>query len=211
MVRSLLTIFLLAGGAALAASPAAPPTSPAMAAPTREVATFAGGCFWSMQKAFEDVPGIVSTEAGYAGGTTVNPTYEEVETGSTGHAESVQIVFDPSQVTYAQLLDRYWHHIDPLTKDRQICDAGHQYRTAIFVHGPQQRALAEASKKALEASGRFHAPIATEIVPATPFYPAEAYHQHFAKEHPIRYGEYRIGCGRDRALKAVWGDEAPTH
>lgn len=210
--RCVVVAFLLSCGAALGASPGAPSSS---AAPrpeaSRQIATFAGGCFWSMQVAFTGVPGVVSTVVGYSGGTKANPTYEEVESGGTGHAESIEVVFDPSKVSYAQLLDVYWHHIDPTARDRQFCDAGHQYRSVIFFHDDAQRAQAEASKAKLQASGRFQAPIATEIVRATPFYPAEAYHQDFAKKNPTRYQMYRWGCGRDGALKKVWGDEAPKH
>ena len=175
----------------------------------QQVATFAGGCFWSMQKAFDGVPGVVSTTAGYSGGTvTQNVTYEEVETGRTGHAESVQLIYDPAQISYERLLDIYWHHIDPLTPDRAFCDHGPQYRSIIFYRDPEQQRLAEASKRALDQSHRFPTPIVTAIQPATKFYPAEEYHQLFYKKNPARYEAYRIGCGRDQRTRELWGDVA---
>jgi len=168
-------------------------------------ATFAGGCFWCMQPAFDDVAGVVSTTVGYTGGHTQNPTYEEVSAGGTGHAESIQVTFDPTKVTYAQLLDVFWHNIDPLTPDAQFCDHGTQYRSAIFYQGEEQQKIAEQSKKDLEASGRFTQPIVTQIVPATAFYAAEDYHQKYYRKNPLRYRYYRYGCGRDARLKEVWG------
>ena len=176
---------------------------------TQEVATFAGGCFWSMQKAFDGVPGVVTTTAGYSGGTvTKNVTYEEVETGRTGHAESVQLIYDPAKISYERLLDIYWHHIDPLTPDRAFCDHGPQYRSIIFYRDSAQQRLAEASKRALDESHRFPTPIVTAIQPATKFYPAEEYHQLFYKKNPARYEAYRIGCGRDQRTRELWGDVA---
>jgi peptide-methionine (S)-S-oxide reductase len=175
------------------------------------LATFAGGCFWCMEPPFEALGGVASVTSGYTGGNVPNPSYEQVSDGGTGHAESVQIVYDPKQVSYEKLLDVYWHNIDPTAKDRQFCDVGSQYRSAIFVHGAEQRKLAEASRDALQASGKLHGPIATQIVEAGPFYPAEEYHQDYYKKNPIRYGYYRNGCGRDARLKEVWGAEAPTH
>jgi peptide-methionine (S)-S-oxide reductase len=175
-------------------------------------ATFAGGCFWCMEPPFEALVGVVSVTAGYTGGHVPNPTYEQVSAGGTGHAESVQIVYDPSQVSYETLLDVFWHNVDPLAKDRQFCDVGHQYRTAIFVHGPEQRKLAEASRDALRASGPLQGRvIATEIVDAGPFYPAEEYHQDYYKKNPLRYRFYRATCRRDARLKEIWGDRAPPH
>ncbi|HVP29606.1 MAG TPA: peptide-methionine (S)-S-oxide reductase MsrA [Myxococcota bacterium] len=175
-------------------------------------ATFAGGCFWCMEPPFEALVGVVSVTAGYTGGHVPNPTYEQVSAGGTGHAESVQIVYDPSQVSYETLLDVFWHNVDPLAKDRQFCDVGHQYRTAIFVHGPEQRKLAEASRDALRASGPLQGRvIATEIVDAGPFYPAEEYHQDYYKKNPLRYRFYRATCGRDARLNEIWGDRAPPH
>jgi len=174
-----------------------------------ETATFAGGCFWCMQPPFEHLAGVISTTVGYTGGHTANPTYEEVSAGGTGHAESVEIVFDPSRIRYEQLLDVFWHNVDPVTPEGQFCDQGHQYRTAIFAHGPEQRRLAEESKKKLEDSKRFDRPIATEIVDATAFYPAEEYHQKYHEKNPARYAFYRWNCGRDQRLEALWGKEQP--
>src|SRR5215510_4681254 len=170
-----------------------------------ETATFAGGCFWCMEPPFDKLDGVISTTSGYTGGQTKNPTYEEVSSGVTGHAESVQIVFDPAKISYAQLLDVFWHNIDPLTPDAQFCDHGRQYRTAIFYHNEEQKRLAEASKKALEQSGRFTQPIVTEIVPAGEFYKAEDYHQDYYQKNPIRYKFYRYHCGRDPVLEKLWG------
>ena len=174
----------------------------------RAVATFAGGCFWCMQPPFDALKGVISTTAGYTGGQTKNPTYEQVSAGGTGHAESVQIVYDPKVVSYAQLLDVFWHNIDPITANRQFCDEGNQYRSAIFYHDEEQKRLAEQSKKALEQSGRFKQSIVTQIVPATEFYPAEDYHQGYYRKNPIRYKFYRYTCGRDARLKELWGEAA---
>lgn len=173
-----------------------------------EAATFAGGCFWCMEAPFDKLPGVISVTAGYTGGSLKNPTYEQVSGGGTGHAESVQIVYDPARISYEKLLDVFWHNIDPTVKDRQFCDAGHQYRSAIFYHGDGQQRMAEASKAALGKSKPFKAPIVTEIVPAGVFYPAEEYHQHYYKKNPIRYRFYRGGCGRDARLKELWGSAA---
>jgi len=185
--------------------------APSSAIAQTSVATFAGGCFWCMEPPFDALAGVISTTSGYTGGTTPNPTYEEVSDGGTGHAEAVEVVYDPSRIGYERLLDVFWHNVDPTAKDRQFCDAGRQYRTAIFVHDAEQRRLAEASRAALQASGRFTAPIATEIVDAGPFYPAEAYHQDYAAKNPLRYRYYRARCGRDERLREVWGAEAPSH
>jgi peptide-methionine (S)-S-oxide reductase len=173
---------------------------------SQRVATFAGGCFWSMQKAFDGVPGVVSTTAGYSGGSTANPTYDEVETSRTGHAESVQLVYDPARISYADLLDIYWHHIDPLTPDAAFCDHGPQYRSIIFYRDGAQQRLAEASKRTLDQSHRFPTPIVTAIEPATAFYPAEGYHQQFYKKNPVRYQAYVLGCGREARIRELWGD-----
>jgi peptide-methionine (S)-S-oxide reductase len=174
----------------------------------RAVATFAGGCFWCMQPPFDALKGVISTTAGYTGGHAKNPTYEQVSAGGTGHAESVQIIYDPKVVSYAKLLDVFWHNIDPITANRQFCDEGNQYRSAIFYHNEEQKRLAEESKKALEQSGRFKQPIVTQIVPATEFYPAEDYHQGYYRKNPIRYKFYRYTCGRDARLKELWGEAA---
>jgi peptide-methionine (S)-S-oxide reductase len=174
----------------------------------RETATFAGGCFWCMSPPFEKLDGVVSVTVGYTGGHTKNPTYAEVSSGETGHAESVQVVFDPRKITYEQLLDVFWRNIDPLTAHGQFCDHGDQYRTAIFYHDEAQRRAAEESRRRLEESKRFSQPIVTEIVPAGEFYPAEEYHQKYDEKNPIRYKFYRWTCGRDQSLKELWGAAA---
>jgi peptide-methionine (S)-S-oxide reductase len=170
-----------------------------------ETATFAGGCFWCMEPPFDKTEGVVSTTVGYTGGRTAHPTYEQVSSGGTGHAEAIQVVFDPAKVTYRQILEIFWRNIDPLARDRQFCDVGEQYRSAIFYHGEEQRREAEESKAALEKSGRFHEPILTQIVPAETFYPAEDYHQDYYRKNPVRYKFYRFSCGRDQRLKELWG------
>ena len=190
-----LSVLLLAGATVAAAT-------------NLEKATFAGGCFWCMEHPFDEIPGVVSVTPGYTGGQKKSPTYEEVSAGGTGHAESVQIVYDPARVTYERLLEVFWHNIDPVAKDRQFCDSGHQYRSAIFYHNEEQHRLALQSKAALEKNKTFKEPIATEIVQATEFYPAEEYHQHYYKKNPIRYKYYRTSCGRDKRLKELWGKEA---
>ncbi|MEJ2697635.1 MAG: peptide-methionine (S)-S-oxide reductase MsrA [Candidatus Sulfobium sp.] len=173
-----------------------------------EKATFAGGCFWCMEHPFDQIPGVVSVTSGYTGGWKKNPTYEEVSAGGTGHAESVQIVYDPKKVTYRRLLSVFWHNIDPTARDRQFCDSGHQYRSAIFYHNEAQHKLALQSKEQLEKNKPFKGPIVTEIVPVSEFYPAEEYHQHYYKKNPIRYRFYRYTCGRDKRLGELWGDAA---
>lgn len=175
---------------------------------TLETATFAGGCFWCMVPPFEALPGVVSVTSGYTGGFKKNPTYEEVSAGKTGHAESIQIRYNPATITYARLLEVFWHNIDPLAPNRQFCDWGSQYRSAIFYHDAAQRKLAEESKKALEQMPAFRGKIVTEIVPLKEFYRAEEYHQDFYKKNPARYHEYRTGCGRDKRLKELWGEQA---
>jgi peptide-methionine (S)-S-oxide reductase len=173
-----------------------------------EKATFAGGCFWCMEHPFDEIPGVVSVTSGYTGGHKKNPDYKEVSAGGTGHAESVQVVYDPVKVSYEKLLDVFWHNIDPTTKDRQFCDSGNQYRSAIFYHNEEQHRLALQSKTELEKTKPFSGPVVTGIVQATEFYPAEDYHQHYYKKNPIRYKYYRTTCGRDRRLKEVWGSSA---
>ena len=169
-------------------------------------ATFAGGCFWCMEAPFDKLPGVISVTSGYTGGQKKNPTYEEVSAGSTGHAEAVQIVYDPSIIAYSKLLDVYWRNVDPTVKDRQFCDSGNQYRAAIFFHGEEQHRQALQSKTMLEKNKPFREAVLTEITPATEFYPAEGYHQHYYKKNPIRYAYYRNGCGRDKRLKELWGN-----
>ena len=188
-------------------SAAASPTTPA---PATDRATFAGGCFWCVEAAFEGVPGVLSVTSGFSGGAEKNPTYEKVSSGSTGHAESVQVVFDPKRISYAALLQIFWHNIDPTQSNGQFCDHGRQYRSAIFWKDATQRQLAEESKRAIEASKRFARPIVTEIVRFAAFYPAEEYHQDYYKKNPEHYHAYRTGCGRDRRLREIWGNEAPN-
>jgi peptide-methionine (S)-S-oxide reductase len=172
-------------------------------------ATFAGGCFWCMEPPFESLPGVVSVTSGYTGGEKKNPTYEEVSEGGTGHAEAVEIVYDKALVSYEKLLDVFWHNIDPTVGDRQFCDVGSQYRSAIFVHDEAQRKAAEASLAAVQK--QLGVPVKTQIVEAGPFYAAEDYHQDYAKKNPVRYRYYRWGCGRDARLTEVWGKDAPAH
>ena len=169
------------------------------------VATFAGGCFWCMEEAFEPVEGVVSVVSGYTGGQQANPTYDEVSGGGTGHAEAVEIRYDSSKVSYQQLLQHFWRNIDPLAVDRQFCDRGNQYRSAIFYHGEAQRRLAEQSKAALERSGTLKGTIATQIVTAGPFYAAEEYHQDYYRKNPNRYKFYKWSCGRAQRLEELWG------
>ncbi len=181
---------------------------PAAGAENRATATFAGGCFWCMQPPFEDLPGVLATTVGYTGGAKANPTYEEVSAGGTGHAESVQVVYDPTKIGYEKLLDVFWHNVDPVTRDAQFCDHGHQYRTAIFYADEAQRKLAEESKAKLEASAKLPGPIVTEIVAAGPFWRAEDYHQRYHEKNPLKYRYYRWSCGRDARLHEIWGDAA---
>lgn len=173
--------------------------------PGVEKATFAGGCFWCMEPPFDKIDGVISTTSGYAGGQRKNPTYEEVSAGGTGHAEVVQVVYDLRKVSYAQLLEVFWRNIDPLTPNRQFCDSGHQYRSAIYYHNANQKKLAEASKRKLEQSRRFNKPIVTEIAALSAFYPAEEYHQNYYEKNPLRYKFYRFNCGRDQRLGELWG------
>lgn len=173
-----------------------------------EKATFAGGCFWCMEAPFDKLPGVVSVTSGYTGGNLKNPTYKQVSAGGTGHAESVQIVYDPARIGYDKLLEVFWHNVDPTVADRQFCDTGHQYRSAIFYHTEEQHRLALKSEETLEKSKPFKGPVLTEISKAGEFYPAEEYHQHYYKKNPIRYKYYRTACGRDNRLKELWGDAA---
>ncbi len=176
---------------------------PASAAPAR--ATFAGGCFWCMEPPYDKLPGVISTTSGYMGGKTKNPTYEQVSTGRTGHAEVVQVIYDPKVVGYDKLLEVFWRNVDPTQRDAQFCDHGSQYRTAIFYHDEEQRRLAEASRAALAKNKPFKGEIVTEVAQAGEFYPAEEYHQDFYEKSPGRYKFYRAGCGRDARLKELWG------
>lgn len=206
--RKIVIVLMMVAGAALEARQleSARASAGSQADQATQTATFAGGCFWCLEPPFDKLEGVVSTTSGYIGGHAENPTYEEVSSGTTGHAEAVEVVYDPAKVTYARLLDVFWRNIDPLTPNRQFCDRGSQYRAAIFYHDADQKLLASGSKTHLEESGVFEAPIVTEIVPATAFYPAEEYHQDYYQKNPLRYRVYRFGCGRDRRLKEVWGD-----
>lgn len=168
-------------------------------------AYFAGGCFWCMEEAFEKVEGVIETVSGYMGGTVKNPSYEEVSSGRTGHAESVEVRYDPARVTYTQLLEAFWRNVDPITPNAQFCDHGSQYRAAIFYQGDEEKRLAEESKRAIEQSKRFTAPIVTQVTSASEFFPAEEYHQDFYKKNPIRYKYYKFSCGRAQRLEALWG------
>ena len=192
-----LVVFTAAG----AQAPKAPPAGSA-------VATFAGGCFWCMEPPYDKLDGVISTTSGYMGGTVKKPTYEQVSSGSTGHAEVVQVVYDPKKVSYEKLLEVFWKNIDPTVKDRQFCDVGTQYRTAIFVHTDEQRAAAEKSKALLATTKPFKDPLVTPIVAATEFWPAEDYHQDYYVKNPTRYNYYRTGCGRDARLKSLCGADA---
>ena len=172
-----------------------------------EVATFAGGCFWCMESPFESLDGVIEVVSGYTGGGEKDPTYEEVSSGVTGHAEAIQVRYDPSRITYEQLLDFFWRQVDPTDAGGQFVDRGKQYRTAIFYHDDGQRRIAEKSKAALERSGRYDGPVVTEIAPATEFYKAEDYHQDYAQKNPLRYKYYRSGSGRDQYLKKLWSQQ----
>jgi len=176
--------------------------------PGKALATFAGGCFWCMEAPYDKLDGVISTTSGYMGGTRKNPTYGEVSSGSTGHTEVVQVVYDPAKVSYEKLLDVYWHNVDPTVTDRQFCDVGSQYRTAIFVHTEDQRKAAEKSKDDVAKTKPFKEPIVTPVVAAGDFWPAEDYHQDYYIKNPVRYTYYRTGCGRDARLKSLWGAAA---
>ena len=202
---------LIFGAAVFAAgrayAQATPPSG--LAAPAGQaVAVFAGGCFWCVESDFDKVPGVMSTTSGYTGGKTANPTYEEVSSHTTGHAEAVKIVFDPAKVSYRQLVDHFWHTIDPTVLDQQFCDHGTPYRTAIFAVNAEQLAQAQASKAALDKTKPFKEPVVTQIVPVGDFYPAEGYHQDYYKKNPVRYKFYRTSCGREARLSSLWGDLA---
>ena len=173
------------------------------------LATFAGGCFWCMQPPFDHLPGIVKTTVGYTGGQIANPTYEQVCTGKTGHIEAIQVEYDPQKVSYEALLKVFWHNINPTTRDGQFADRGTQYRTVIYTHTPEQKKAAQASKAALEASGKFKEPIATTIEPAKTFYPAEEYHQCYYKRNPTHYEAYKEGSGRADYIRRTWKESKP--
>ena len=200
---AVLMITGIAAGAVLAQS------KPAAVRPaSKATAIFAGGCFWCVESDFDKVEGVIATTSGYTGGKIANPTYDIVSAGNSGHAEAVQVTFDANKVSYSKLVEHFWHTIDPTTQDAQFCDHGTPYRTAIFVQDERQRAVAEASKKALSVNKPFYEPIVTAIVNATAFYPAEEYHQDYYKKNPVRYKFYRFNCGRDARLKQLWGEHA---
>ena len=173
---------------------------------TTATAVFAGGCFWCLEADFDKLPGVVETVSGYTGGTVPNPTYHQVGAGDTGHTEAVRVRYDPKKVSYRQLVDYFWRHIDPTVKDRQFCDIGSQYRSAIFWGDETERKIVEATRDALLKSGKL-AHVYTEIAKASAFYPAEDYHQNYYKKNPIRYTFYRTGCGRDDRVREIWGEK----
>ncbi len=172
-----------------------------------EKAVFAGGCFWCIQNPYDELKGVVSTAVGYTGGNKDNPTYEEVCSGNTGHAEAIEVLYDPSQISYTELLNVFWRNIDPTTLNRQFADAGTQYRTAIFYHNEEQKQSAESSKQEMERSGNYNDPIVTEITPASTFYKAEDYHQKYYEKCPLKYKMYKSGSGREQYLENKWGTE----
>lgn len=203
---ALLALTALGATQLSAQTPAAASTT--ATAGTTAKAIFAGGCFWCVESDFDKIPGVISTTSGYSGGKTANPTYEEVSSHMTGHAEVVQVVYDPSKVSYQRLVEYFWHTIDPTVKDRQFCDVGTPYRTAIFALDAEQLKIAQASRSALEKSKPFKESIVTQIAMADDFYPAEAYHQDYYQRNPVRYKYYRYSCGREARLQQLWGDQA---
>jgi len=193
-----LAVFLIGGWNVLSANQAAAET-------TSGKTYFAGGCFWCMEEVFEKVDGVLSVTSGYMGGTVSNPTYEEVSAGRTGHAESVEVVYDPAKVSYQKLLDAFWRNVDPITPNAQFCDHGNQYRSAIFFQTDEEKRASDSSKQTIEQSKRFKEPIVTQIVMASRFFPAEEYHQDFYKKNPVRYKFYKYNCGRAQRLEELWG------
>ncbi len=208
---SIVCVIAAALAAGIAPAPFARAADRASSGAELQVATFAGGCFWCMQPAFDKVPGVVKTVVGYTGGHTAHPTYEEVSSGTTGHAESIEITYDPKKVSYRRLLDIFWHNVDPTTAGREFCDVGDQYRSEIFYHDAEQKRLAEASLDEIEKTKPFKDPIVTRIVPATRFWPAEDYHQDYYLKNPVRYHFYRYNCGRDERLRELWGAASGGH
>ena len=189
----------------LAAGPQVYAEQPTATSGTATKAYFAGGCFWCMEEAFEKLDGVLDVVSGYMGGSVKNPSYEQVSAGQTGHAESVEVRYDPAKVTYTQLLEAFWRNVDPITPNAQFCDHGTQYRAVIFYQGEDERRAAEDSKRAIEQSKRFSTPIVTQLTAASEFYPAEEYHQDFYKKNPIRYKYYKFTCGRAQRLESLWG------
>lgn len=183
------------------------PSSSVQGAPTSAKAYFAGGCFWCMEEAFEKVDGVIAVVSGYMGGTVSNPTYEQVSDGHTGHAESIEVTYDPNKVTYQKLLDAFWRNIDPVMPNAQFCDHGTQYRAVVFYSTEEEKRLSEESKRAIEQSKRLPAPIVTQFVQASTFYPAEDYHQDYYKKNPLRYKYYKYSCGRAQRLEDLWGKQ----
>lgn len=200
ILKAIFRSLLAACALGLALGAAAQPAAPAKTA----VATFGGGCFWCVEEAFDKVPGVISTTSGYMGGHLKNPTYQQVSSGTTGHNEVVQVVYDPGKVSYAQLLDAFWRNIDPSQANGQFCDHGPQYRSEIFFHDEAQRKLAEASKAALQKNKPFAGNVQTLITRASEFYTAEDYHQDYYRKNPVRYNYYKSGCGREARLREVW-------
>ena len=203
LIKLALTIFTSLTVALSIAAPVAEQASLSVPSHTAK-AIFAGGCYWCIEADFEKLPGVIGAESGFTAGKTVNPTYEQVSAGWTGHAEAVRVTYDPAKVSYAQLVDYFWHHIDPTVKDRQFCDVGTQYRTGIYWQSEGEHKVSESSRDALLKSGKL-SKIYTEIIAATVFYPAEEYHQDYYKKNPIRYAYYRKSCGRDARVHEVWG------
>ncbi len=201
VATSLLVCLVLATGVAVG-----DPDPPAATPSSLSVATFAGGCFWCMEPPFDALDGVVSTTSGYSGGDTVDPTYQQVSAGRTGHTEAVQVRYDPSRISYPKLLEVFWQNIDPTVTNRQFCDIGSQYRSAIFYHDEEQRKAALRSRREIEDRIQLEGSIVTEIVSAAKFWPAEEYHQNYYQKNPVRYKLYRYGCGRDQRLKALWGE-----
>ncbi len=197
-IGALGVLLMVLAGLLVSQSQAADPSGAAKA-------YFAGGCFWCMEEVFEKVPGVISATSGYMGGRVENPSYEQVSAGGTGHAESVEVLYDPAKVNYTTLLNAFWHNVDPVTPNAQFCDHGSQYRSVIFYQGEEQKRLAEESKRAIAQSPRLSQPIVTELTQASQFYPAEEYHQDFYKKNPIRYKFYKFNCGRAQRLEEVWG------
>jgi len=198
----LLLILALGIAAQASAQTAKSPSKPSLA-----IATFAGGCFWCMEEVYEKIPGVISAVSGFMGGHTKNPTYQQVTSGNTGHAEVVQVEYDPAQVSYAKLVEAFWRNVDPTQRDGQFCDIGPHYRSAIFYHDDAQKNVADASRAALEKSKPFKAPIVTQTVRAAEFTRAEEYHQDFYKKNPVRYKVYKTGCGREARLQSLWGTQ----
>jgi peptide-methionine (S)-S-oxide reductase len=181
------------------------PSTGLVKASTQAKAYFAGGCFWCMEEAFEKVDGVTAVVSGYMGGTVANPTYEQVSDGHTGHAESIEVTYDPTKITYQKLLDAFWRNVDPVTPNAQFCDHGTQYRAVVFYSTDEEKRLSEESKNKIEQSKRLPAPIVTQLVQASTFYPAEDYHQDYYKKNPLRYKYYKYSCGRAKRLETLWG------